>query len=197
MHPRTHRTPRTPGTPRGRRARRAVIASCLVSSVALGGAVLLTGPATAAVPGASCTVTPSANGTSVTITGEGFTAPRNLNDGETTEPLNIDANGNFKVTRFQKNVDYTVLAVEEDQPFVFVNCKRVGSQQPDQNQQPPQNRRGDYRQGYRDGFAAGKAFARQECATEAQPDKSRPHSDAYWNGWKQGAHRAFVTSCTD
>ncbi|MFD8984011.1 hypothetical protein ACFV0Q_29555, partial [Streptomyces sp. NPDC059564] len=74
---------------------------------------------------ASCTVTPAANGTYVTISGEGFTAPRALNDGESTEPLNVDAKGNFLLKRFQKNVDYTVLAVNEDQNFTFVNCKVV------------------------------------------------------------------------
>ncbi|MET7860320.1 hypothetical protein ABZS81_24535 [Streptomyces sp. NPDC005318] len=101
--------------------RRAVV-SFFVSSLALSGAIAFA-PTAGAVPTASCTVTPAANGMSVTITGEGFTAPRNLNDGESTERLNVDANGNFRLTRFQKNVDYTVLAVNEDQNFVFVNCQ--------------------------------------------------------------------------
>lgn len=103
--------------------RRAVV-SFFVSSLALSGAIAFA-PSAGAVPTASCTVTPAANGMSVTITGEGFSAPRNLNDGESTERLNVDANGNFRLTRFQKNVDYTVLAVNEDQDFVFVNCSVV------------------------------------------------------------------------
>ncbi|MER6104959.1 hypothetical protein ABT115_22220 [Streptomyces sp. NPDC001832] len=104
-------------------ARRAVV-SVLASSLALSGAIILA-PTAGAVPAASCTVTPAANGTYVTIAGEGFTAPRNLNDGESTEPLNVDANGNFLLKRFQKNVDYTVLAVNEDQSNIFVNCRVV------------------------------------------------------------------------
>ncbi|NEC93701.1 hypothetical protein, partial [Streptomyces sp. SID12501] len=75
-----------------------------------------------AVPAASCTVTPTANG--VTITGEGFTAPRKLNDGNTTQSLNI-VGGSFSVSRTQKNADYTVLAGQEGQNFAFVNCKKV------------------------------------------------------------------------
>ncbi|GLV84541.1 hypothetical protein Slala03_42300 [Streptomyces lavendulae subsp. lavendulae] len=110
-----------------RRTRRAAITSLLVSSFVCGSAVVLAPAAGAAVPTASCTVTPNADGTAVTISGEGFTAPRKLNDGESTEDLNVDATGHFLLKRFQKNVDYTVLAVNEDQPFVFVNCKRVAA----------------------------------------------------------------------
>ncbi|KPI33029.1 hypothetical protein OV450_1570 [Actinobacteria bacterium OV450] len=105
--------------------RRAVVALSAFPLV-LSGAIVLA-PAAGAAPAASCTVTPSADGTSVTISGEGFTAPRNLNDGESTERLNVDSTGHFLLKRFQKNVDYTVLAVNEDQPFVFVNCKRVSA----------------------------------------------------------------------
>ncbi|MFJ7255400.1 hypothetical protein ACIQWV_23125 [Streptomyces sp. NPDC098085] len=101
---------------------RRAVDSLLASSLALSGAIVLA-PTADAAPAASCTVTRAANGMSVTISGEGFTAPRNLNDGEATEPLNVDENGNFLLTRFQKNVDYTVLAVNEDQSNIFVNCK--------------------------------------------------------------------------
>ncbi|MFF8266515.1 hypothetical protein ACF059_03875 [Streptomyces sp. NPDC016562] len=109
-----------------RRNRHRLLCGALASSVALGAAAALAAPAAAApaaVPAASCTVTPDPQGRFVVITGEGFTPPRTLNDGESTEPLNIDADGNFRVQRFQKNVHYTVLAVNEDQDFVFVNCK--------------------------------------------------------------------------
>lgn len=181
-----------------RRTRHAVITSLLASAVVLGGTASLAGTATAAVPAASCTVTPSANGTSVTITGEGFTPPRTLNDGETTEPLNVDANGNFKITRFQKNVDYTVLAVNEDQDFIFVNCKVVkapGAQQPNPTPQTPQSRQRDFRQGYQAGHEAGRAAADLDCSTRPTADKSEKHSDAYWQGWKAGADRAFDMIC--
>ncbi|MET8328706.1 hypothetical protein [Streptomyces sp. NPDC005181] len=117
--------------------RRAVV-SLLASSFALSGAIVFA-PTADAVPAASCTVTPAANGMSVAISGEGFTAPRNLNDGESTERLNVDATGNFLLTRFQKNVDYTVLAVNEDQSNIFVNCKVVPPAtglQPDTGFQP-------------------------------------------------------------
>ncbi|MFD8986019.1 hypothetical protein, partial [Streptomyces sp. NPDC059564] len=63
-----------------RRTRCAAVTSLLVSSVVCGGTVVLAPAAGAAVPTASCTVTPAANGTYVTISGEGFTAPRALND---------------------------------------------------------------------------------------------------------------------
>ncbi|MEH6373775.1 hypothetical protein V7793_05380 [Streptomyces sp. KLMMK] len=109
-----------------RRNRHTLLCAALASSVVLGGAVALAAPAAAApatVPTPSCTVTPDPEGRFVIITGEGFTGPRNLNDGESTEPLNIDENGNFRVQRFQKDVSYTVLAVYEDQDFVFVNCE--------------------------------------------------------------------------
>ncbi|MEU9372192.1 hypothetical protein AB0D94_00090 [Streptomyces sp. NPDC048255] len=178
-----------------RRNRRAVITSLLASAVVLGGTASLSGTATAAVPAASCTVTPSANGTSVTITGEGFTPPRTLNDGESTEPLNLDANGNFKITRFQKNVDYTVLAVNEDQDFVFVNCKVVkapGTQPPSPT---PQSRQRDFQQGYRAGHEAGRAAADLDCSTRPTADKSEEHSDAYWQGWTAAANRAFDMIC--
>ncbi|MER7467228.1 hypothetical protein [Streptomyces sp. NPDC097981] len=103
--------------------RRAVVALSAFPLV-MSGAIALA-PAAGAAPSASCTVTPAANGTYVTISGEGFSAPRNLNDGETTERLNVDDTGHFLLKRFQKNVDYTVLAVNEDQNFTFVNCKVV------------------------------------------------------------------------
>ncbi|MBD0421609.1 hypothetical protein AB0L35_32155 [Streptomyces sp. NPDC052309] len=103
---------------------RRTVVSVLASSLALSGAIVFA-PTAAAVPAASCTVTPAANGMSVTISGEGFTAPRDLNDGESTERLNVDENGNFLLTRFQRNVDYTVLAVNEDQSDIFVNCRVV------------------------------------------------------------------------
>ncbi|WP_455410041.1 hypothetical protein [Streptomyces hiroshimensis] len=108
-----------------RRNRHTLLCAALASSVALGGTAALAAPAAAstAVPAPSCTVTPDPEGMFVIITGEGFTGPRNLNDGESTEPLNIDADGNFRVQRFQKDVSYTVLAVYEDQDFVFVNCE--------------------------------------------------------------------------
>ncbi|WP_327284543.1 MULTISPECIES: hypothetical protein [unclassified Streptomyces] len=92
--------------------------------LALSGAIALA-PTAGAAPAASCTVTPAANGTYVTISGEGFSAPRNLNDGETTVPLNVDATGHFLLKRFQKNVDYTVLAVNENQDYPFKNCTVV------------------------------------------------------------------------
>ncbi|MEV6727678.1 hypothetical protein [Streptomyces sp. NPDC051364] len=103
---------------------RRALASLFAGSLVLSGAIALT-PAASAAPTASCTVTPGPNNTYVTISGEGFTAPRTLNDGESTVPLDVDGTGHFLLKRFQKNVDYTVLAVNEDQPFTFVNCKVV------------------------------------------------------------------------
>ncbi|MFD3328644.1 hypothetical protein [Streptomyces sp. NPDC058701] len=184
---------------RTQRTRRTLITSLLASSVALGGAAFLAPTAAAAVPAASCTVTPAANGMSVTITGEGFTAPRKLNDGESTQDLNVDASGNFKLTRFQKNVDYTVLAVNEDQPFVFVNCKRVAAPgtttpQPTPNATPQNNRR-DYQQGFQAGFRAGQEAGRANCDVRPQVDKSSDHSAAYWNGYTAGAARGFDRVC--
>ncbi|MEV0410268.1 hypothetical protein AB0I68_05490 [Streptomyces sp. NPDC050448] len=123
---------------------RRAVASLFASSLALSGAIALAPAAGAvpALPAASCTVTPSADGTSVTISGEGFTAPRNLNDGESTEPLNVDANGNFLLKRFQKNVNYTVLAVKDSQNFTFVNCKVV--QSPTSQQPSPSSSTGHH-----------------------------------------------------
>ncbi|MCX5146454.1 hypothetical protein OHB36_06555 [Streptomyces sp. NBC_00320] len=103
---------------------RRAVASLFAGSLVLSGAIVLA-PTASAAPAASCTVTPGPNNTYVTISGEGFTAPRTLNDGESTVPLAVDGSGHFLVKRFQKNVNYTVLAVNEDQPFVFVNCKVV------------------------------------------------------------------------
>lgn len=57
-----------------RRVRRVAVTTLVASSFALGGAAFLAPTAGAAVPAASCTVTPGPTG-SVVITGEGFTAP--------------------------------------------------------------------------------------------------------------------------
>ncbi|MCC0100322.1 hypothetical protein K7B10_37215 [Streptomyces flavotricini] len=185
-----------------RSTRRAVVASLLVSSVVCGGAVALAPAAGAAVPAASCTVTPGPNDTYVTITGEGFTGPRKLNDGESTVDLAIGPDGTFRVQRFQKNVDYTVLAVNEDQNFIFVNCKRVGSAATPKPQNPqnttpvqPGSRR-DIAQGRAAGAQAGAAAAKKSCTTEPVADKSgQQHSDAYWKAWTQAANRAFNQVC--
>lgn len=174
--------------------RRTVVSSVLATSVVLGSTAALMSSAHAAVPAATCTVTPSANGTSVTITGEGFTPPRNLNDGESTEPLNIGPNGNFRLTRFQKNVDYTVVAVNDDQNFVFVNCNRVpAAQQP--SPETMTARQLDYANGYAAGFSAGNAAAKKDCSSQPTPDKSQTHSDDYWNGWTAAAKNAIQAYC--
>ncbi|GHI83727.1 hypothetical protein [Streptomyces xanthophaeus] len=180
------------------RTRRALIASLLVSSVACGGAFALAPTAgAAAAPAASCTVTPSADGTSVTISGEGFTAPRNLNDGETTQRLNVDANGNFLLKRFQKNVDYTVLAVAEDQADVFVNCRVVKAPNPQDPQQKPTppGTGNDREQGRLAGGEAGRAAAALSCSTRPEADRSAEHSDVYWQSWTRAANRAFDAIC--
>ncbi|MFE2880750.1 hypothetical protein ACFXG6_04275 [Streptomyces roseus] len=192
-----------------RRTRRAVVASLLASSVVCGGAVALAPAAGAlapsagaAAPAASCTVTPGPNDTYVTISGEGFTGPRKLNDGESTVDLAIGPDGTFLVKRFQKNVDYTVLAVNEDQNFIFVNCKRVGAPQVPKPQNPqntppvqPGSRR-DIAQGRAAGTQAGTAAAAKSCATKPVPDKSgAQHSDAYWQAWTQAANRSFNRVC--
>ncbi|MFF1916068.1 hypothetical protein ACFVYE_31675 [Streptomyces sp. NPDC058239] len=189
--------------------RRAVV-SLLASSLALSGAIVFA-PTAGAVPAASCTVTPAANGTFVTISGEGFTAPRNLNDGESTELLNVDANGNFLLKRFQKNVDYTVLAVNEDQSNIFVNCKVVqpdtgklqsdtGTAQSDTGtaQSGSTMGRGDRServQGRTAGGVAGRDAAEVSCSERPAPDRSQNHTDAYWEAWVQAAERAFDRAC--
>ncbi|MFB0629858.1 hypothetical protein [Streptomyces sp. AB3(2024)] len=180
-----------------RRTRRAAITSLLVSSFVCGSAAVLAPAAGAAVPTASCTVTPNADGTAVTISGEGFTAPRKLNDGESTEDLNVDATGHFLLKRFQKNVDYTILAVNEDQPFVFVNCKRVPAPTSPQATSPTQpGSRRDRAAGIAAGAKAGLAAAAKSCATPPMADKSGPqHSDTYWNSWTQAANKAFQKAC--
>ncbi|GHB52240.1 hypothetical protein GCM10010347_22660 [Streptomyces cirratus] len=176
-----------------RHTRRTVITTLLASSFALSGAVALAPSAGAAVPTASCTVTPNASGTSVTIKGEGFTAPRNLNDGESTVPLSVDANGNFQVTRFQKNVDYTVLAVKEDQNFTFVNCKVVKAG--DTSGNATGNNAKDAKRGAGDGYRAGRSAAQKSCDVKATPNKNQQHSDAYWKAWQTGADAAFNRYC--
>ncbi|MEU4950461.1 hypothetical protein [Streptomyces lavendulae] len=175
-----------------RRTRRAAITSLLVSSFVCGSAVVLAPAAGAAVPTA-----PNADGTAVTISGEGFTAPRKLNDGESTEDLNVDATGHFLLKRFQKNVDYTVLAVNEDQPFVFVNCKRVPAPTSPQATSPTQpGSRRDRAAGIAAGAKAGLAAAAKSCSTPPVADKSgQQHSDTYWNSWTQAANRAFQKAC--
>ncbi|EFL17091.1 hypothetical protein [Streptomyces sp. C] len=181
-----------------RRNRHVLLRAALASSLVLGGAAALAVPAAAApaaVPAATCTVTPDPSGNFVVITGEGFSAPRTLNDGESTEPLNIDANGNFRVQRFQKNVDYTVLAVNEDQDFVFVNCKVAQATTPTSPSTTNPNSR-EYKRGYADGFTAGtKAASRSDCTVPPQPDKSRDHSKSYWEGWKAGAEASYDKYC--
>ncbi|MEU8776707.1 hypothetical protein [Streptomyces sp. NPDC048606] len=181
------------------RARHALACGVLASCVAVGaGAVAGTAAAApAAVPAASCTVTPAANGMSVVITGEGFSAPRDLNDGESTERLNVDANGNFRLQRFQKNVDYTVLAVNEDQNFTFVNCKVVGADpgtDTGTGTTTPGTQR-DYRQGHRDGYRAGIKAAVADCDKPPQPDTSQTHTDMYRKGWTAAAQSAFDMRC--
>ncbi|MCX5376386.1 hypothetical protein [Streptomyces sp. NBC_00091] len=179
-----------------RRTRRAVVCGVVASSVAFGGAVVL-GPAAAAaaVPAASCTVTPAADGLSVVITGEGFTPPRSLNDGESTEPLNIDANGNFRLKRFQKNVDYTVLAVNEDQDFVFVNCKvaEPKAPSPSPSTAPSTGPAQDFQKGFNDGYVAGQRAA--ETCQPTKPDTSQPRSDSYRKGWTAGFNTVFNELC--
>ncbi|KIF00592.1 hypothetical protein PL81_40210 [Streptomyces sp. RSD-27] len=174
-----------------RRNRHALLCAALASSAFLGG--VLATPASAA-PAATCTVTPDPAGHFVVITGEGFTAPRNLNDGQTTEPLNIDANGTFRVQRFQKNVDYTVLAVKEDQNFTFVNCKVVPPK-PSSSTSPSQGMRQEYRRGYLDGVVSARNAAQQGCHGKPSPDKSQTRSDSYWNGWTAGANRSYDRIC--
>ncbi|MFE9845220.1 hypothetical protein [Streptomyces goshikiensis] len=180
--------------------RRALVTSLLVSSFALGGAVVAAptaGAAATAVPAASCTVTPSPDGTSVTISGEGFTPPRKLNDGESTQDLSVDASGHFLLKRFQKNADYTVLAVNEDQPFAFVNCKVVksdtgtGTTAPT----PPGNDRGERDKGRTDGRRAGLAAAAKNCVNSPVANKDQSHGNTYWQAWQQAADRAFDNAC--
>lgn len=172
--------------------RHVLLRAALASALVLGGGAALAGPAAAApaaVPAATCTVTPDPSGNFVVITGEGFSAPRTLNDGENTEPLNIDANGSFRVQRFQKNVDYTVLAVNEDQDFVFVNCKVAGPRSGTGDD------RQDYQEGYHDGVVAARNAAQESCDEPPEPDKSQTRSDSYWKGWTAGADRAFDRIC--
>ncbi|RPK28972.1 hypothetical protein EES37_35775 [Streptomyces sp. ADI91-18] len=186
--------------------RRALVTSLLVSSFALVGAVMTAptaGAATTAVPAASCTVTPSPDGTSVTISGEGFTPPRKLNDGESTQDLNVDASGHFLLKRFQKNAAYTVLAVREDQPFVFVNCKVVKSgtgtgtttPTPPGNDQSERGDRGERNKGRTDGRQAGLAAAAKNCDNSPVAKKDQSHGNAYWQAWQQAADRAFDNAC--
>ncbi|MEV6574032.1 hypothetical protein [Streptomyces sp. NPDC051577] len=180
-----------------RRVRRVAVTSLVASSFALGGAAFLAPTAGAAVPAASCTVTPGPTG-SVVIAGEGFTAPRSLNDGESTQPLNVDASGNFRVTRFQKNVNYTVLAVNEDQNFIFVNCKVLAKPSPNSptsTPKAPQNSQEEFRQGFTAGYRDGKAAAAKSCDTRPQADKSQQHGDSYWKGWNQGSATGFDRAC--
>ncbi|MFI6144484.1 hypothetical protein [Streptomyces sp. NPDC051109] len=131
-----------------------------------------------------------------------FGVPRKLNDGESTEDLAIGPDGTFRVQRFQKTVDYTVLAVNEDQNFVFVNCKRVASKATPKPVNPqstptvqPGSRR-DIAQGRTDGAQAGAAAAKKSCTTKPVADKSgQQHSNAYWQAWTQAANRAFNAAC--
>ncbi|MFJ3879878.1 hypothetical protein ACIPW5_20800 [Streptomyces sp. NPDC090077] len=180
-----------------RRNRHTLLCAALASSVALGTAAALAVPASAApaaVPAASCTVTPDPSGKFVVITGEGFTAPRNLNDGESTERLNIDANGNFRLQRFQKNVDYTVLAVNEDQNFVFVNCKVAAAKPPSST--TPQGTQQDYRRGYLSGVVAGRQAGQEGCKAQPVADKSQTtRSENYWKGWTAGATQSYARIC--
>ncbi|MFJ8164884.1 hypothetical protein ACIRBY_28715 [Streptomyces sp. NPDC096136] len=175
------------------RTRRALVTSLLVAC----GAAVTPHAGAAALPAASCTVRPSPDGTSVTISGEGFSAPRNLNDGETTERLNVDANGTFLLKRFQKNAHYTVLAVNEDQDFVFVNCKVVNPNTPTPVPSPHRfGSRQDRVQGLQDGAQAGLAAAADSCSAPPVADKSgAQRSDAYWQSWTRAADRVFHRAC--
>ncbi|MEU9719986.1 hypothetical protein [Streptomyces sp. NPDC047976] len=175
-----------------RRNRHTLLHGVLAASVALGGTALAVPAAAAAptaVPAASCTVTKNPQGEGVVITGEGFTGKRDLNDGQTTEPLTIAADGTFRVER-PKNADYVVLAHEENQNFIFVNCKDASGQKPGTGV----NKK-DYDKGYRDGLWAGRKAARTDCDEPAQPDKSKQRSESYWNGWTAGAQAAFDKWC--
>ncbi|MFE2922907.1 hypothetical protein [Streptomyces goshikiensis] len=117
----------------------------------------------------------------------------------------MDASGHFLLKRFQKNADYTVLAVNEDQPFVFVNCKVVKSDTgtgtgtttptPPGNDRSDRGDRGDRSKGRTDGRQAGLAAATRNCDNSPVAKKDPSHGNAYWQAWQQAADRAFDNAC--
>ncbi|RSS61228.1 hypothetical protein [Streptomyces sp. WAC06614] len=184
-----------------RRTRTAVV-TLIASSFAAGGLAALAPTATAAPALGTCTVKPNAAGTSVTISGSGWTDEQgndlkaSLNDGESTEPLSIQ-NGSFQVTRFQKadTVDFVVLPEKGG----FKNCTVVPSDAAADKDAIRKARQ----QGFKDGVKAGKEAAQENC--RGPKPKPRHHQGltaqeeavekAYEQGFLAGATSAFDKFC--
>lgn len=166
------------GTSMDGRTRRAVIASLLVSSAACGGAFALAPTSRRGGPGRQLYGHAFGGRDLGHHLRRGVHGPRNLNDGETTQRLNVDANGNFLLKRFQKNTDYTVLAVGEDQADVFVNCRVVKApnpQDPQQKPTPPPGTGNDREQGR---LAAWRSRPRRGRLELQHPAEGRPQRRA-------------------
>ncbi|MCB5179270.1 hypothetical protein [Streptomyces antimicrobicus] len=183
-----------------RRTRHTAVVTLIVSSFAAGSLAALAPTATAAPAVGTCTVKPNEAGTSVTISGSGWTDDQgndikaSLNDGESTEPLNI-ANGSFQVTRFQKNVDYVVLPDTGG----FKNCTVVPSDAK-ANKDAIRKARA---QGFQDGVKAGKEAAQENCrGSKPKPKHNQGLTaqdeaveKAYEEGFLAGATSAFDKFC--
>ncbi|MFD3544668.1 hypothetical protein ACFWUW_03450 [Streptomyces sp. NPDC058655] len=155
------------------RTRHVVTASLLASSVVCGGMLALGPTAGAAAPTAGCTVTASPDGTSATITGEGFTAPRTLDDGQSAQPPNVDASGRY--------------------------CRRTGAQPEPQDPNgstPSRPSPGEESErGRRDGTRAGLEAAAEGCDAPPRAERNTLHGAAYWDSWTRAADRAYDQVC--
>ncbi|UQW99879.1 hypothetical protein [Streptomyces sp. RerS4] len=192
--------------PTRRHARRTVVSSLIAASFLSGGLAALSPAATAAAPTVvpaigTCTVTPAADGLSITITGSGWKPNEalSLNDGESTFPLSVDADGNFMLKRFQKNTDFTVLPDSGG----FKNCM-VAKADKSQTQKDKEAIRKARQDGFNAGVKAGKAAAQENCdAAKPKPPKKHPGltaqdeavEKAFNDGFLAGATSAFNKFC--
>ncbi|MER5871566.1 hypothetical protein [Streptomyces sp. NPDC002044] len=180
------------------RTRLAVLSPFLVSCVALGPVAVAQAPA--AVPAGSCTVKPSDDGVTVTVTGVDFigTGGAGLrgDDGGFIGIGNLDgvAPPGFFVRTGLPPGEYLV----QQQKGPVVKCKAVGSDKATNSKSVREARQ----QGFSAGVKAGKQAAQEDCDSKPKPHKKpgltaqdAAVEAAFEQGFLAGAQSAFAKFC--
>ncbi|MCX4694942.1 hypothetical protein [Streptomyces sp. NBC_01408] len=181
------------------RTRLAALCPLLLSSLALGPVAVAQAPSVVTV--GSCTVKPSDDGKTVTVTGTDFIgtggAGLHGSSGNFEGLGNLDGvtpSGSFTRTGLPPG-EYHV----ESQKVPSVKCTIVASDKVANSKAVREARN----QGFIDGVKAGGAAAKESCDSKAEPKPKKPGlaaqdqavEDAYGQGFIAGAESAFTKFC--
>ncbi|MEU9378936.1 hypothetical protein AB0D94_34995 [Streptomyces sp. NPDC048255] len=182
------------------RTRLAALCPLLLASLALGPAAVAQAPS--AVPAGTCTVEPSDDGKTVTVTGTDFLgtggAALHGSSGNAEGLGNLDEltpPGAFRLTGLPPG-DYHV----KSQKLPAVNCTTAASDKVTNSKAVRDARN----QGFIDGVKAGGAAAKENCDSKAEPEPQKKPGltaqdqaveDAYEQGFLAGATSAFTKFC--